>query len=89
MDFDFTVIPELQEETDKIVDQMSKSWWLTPNEKRAAMSYGINDEDKALNNYYIPANLLPLEIEDNQDLEKSLHNANKQDNGRRNSSFYI
>ena len=79
LDFDFTVIPELQEETDKIVDQMSKSWWLTPNEKRAAMSYGINDEDKALNNYYIPANLLPLEIEDNQDLEKSLHNANKQD----------
>lgn len=78
LDFDFSVIPELQEETDKIVDQMSKSWWLTPNEKRAAMSYGVNDEDSALNNYYIPANLLPLNVEDNQDLEKALHEANKE-----------
>ena len=36
IEYDFSVIPELQEETDKIVDQMSKAWWLTPNEKRSA-----------------------------------------------------
>ena len=36
IDFD-TVVPELQEEMDKVVDQMSAAWWITPNEKRAAM----------------------------------------------------
>jgi len=60
IDFDFSVIPELQEETDKVVDQMSKSWWLTPNEKRMAMNYGEVEDDESMNDYYIPANLLPI-----------------------------
>ena len=66
IEYDFSVIPELQEETDKIVDQMSKAWWLTPNEKRAAMSYDHDDDTPSMNDYYFPANLLPI---DNQDLE--------------------
>jgi HK97 family phage portal protein len=63
IDFDFTVIPELQEEMDKVVDQMSKAWWITPNEKRSAMSFGADDENEQMNQYYIPANLLPLSNE--------------------------
>jgi HK97 family phage portal protein len=59
LDFDFSVIPELQEEMDKVVDQMSKAWWVSPNEKRAAMSYG-EEENEAMNDFYIPANLLPI-----------------------------
>lgn len=59
IEYDFSVIPELQEETEKIVDQMSKAWWLTPNEKRAAMSYDHDDDNPILNEYYIPANLIP------------------------------
>lgn len=59
IEFDYSVIPELQEETDKVVDQMSKAWWLTPNEKRAAMSFGTDEENEILNEYYIPANLIP------------------------------
>lgn len=59
IDFDFSVIPELQEEMDKVVAQMSSSWWLTPNEKRAAMSYAEEDND-ALNDYFVPVNLLPI-----------------------------
>jgi len=59
IDFDFSVIPELQEEMDKVVTQMSSSWWLTPNEKRAAMSYAEEDND-ALNDYFVPVNLLPI-----------------------------
>ena len=38
---------------------MSKAWWLTPNEKRAAMSYGADEENPILNEYFIPANLIP------------------------------
>tara|TARA_R100001460_G_scaffold44151_2_gene80754 strand:- start:3358 stop:5616 length:2259 start_codon:yes stop_codon:yes gene_type:complete len=60
IEYDFSVIPELQEETDKIVDQMSKAWWLTPNEKRAAMSYSHDEENSILDDYYIPANLIPV-----------------------------
>ena len=63
IDFDFTVIPELQEEMDKVVDQMSKAWWITPNEKRSAMSFGADDENDQMDQYYIPANLLPLSNE--------------------------
>lgn len=60
IDFDFTIIPELQEEMDKVVSQMANSWWLTPNEKRAATGYGIDEENPELDKYYIPANLIPV-----------------------------
>jgi HK97 family phage portal protein len=59
IDFDFSVIPELQEDMDKVVTQMASAWWLTPNEKRAAMSYA-EEENDALNDFYIPANLMPV-----------------------------
>ncbi len=61
IDFDFNSIPELQEETEKVVDQMSKSWWLTPNEKRIAMNYGVDEDNIRMNEYYVPANLIPIE----------------------------
>lgn len=60
IDFDYSAIPELQEEMDKVVGQMSQAWWITPNEKRAAMSYGMDDDNDNLNDYYVPANLLPI-----------------------------
>ena len=71
IEYDFSVIPELQEETDKIVEQMTKAWWLTPNEKRAAMSFGTDEENPILDDYYIPANLIPasgndIDLEDPQ-----------------------
>lgn len=70
IDFDFTVIPELQEETEKVVNQMTNSWWLTPNEKRSATGYGIDNENPDLDKYYIPANLIPIAGEDlPQDLQ--------------------
>ena len=64
IEFDFSVIPELQEETDKVVDQLTKAWWLTPNEKRAAMNYGKDNETSQLDDYFIPANLIPIQSND-------------------------
>jgi HK97 family phage portal protein len=61
IDFDYSAIPELQEENEKVVDQLAKAWWVTPNEKRSVMNYGVDEENIALDNYYIPANLLPIE----------------------------
>ena len=63
LDFDFSVIPELQEDMEKVVGQMSQAWWITPNEKRAAMSYA-EEENDAMNDIYVPANLLPIGGED-------------------------
>ena len=73
IDFDFTVIPELQEEMDKVVTQMNSSWWLTPNEKRTAMSYGVDEEQSSMDDYYIPANLLPLANDMGVEDPKQLH----------------
>ena len=64
IDFDFTVVPELQEEMDKVVGQMTQAWWLTPNEKRSAMSYGVDDDNIQMDDHYVPANLLPLGLND-------------------------
>lgn len=60
IEFDFSMIPEMSEDTDKVVDQLSKAWWITPNEKREMMSYGIDEENEQLNDYFIPANLIPM-----------------------------
>lgn len=62
-DYDFTMIPELQEEMDKVVKQMADAWWITPNEKREAMYYGRDEENDFMNDYFIPANLTPQNID--------------------------
>jgi phage portal protein BeeE len=63
IDFDFSAIPELQEDMDKLVNQLGQAWWITPNEKRQAMFYG-NDENVQLDDYFVPANLMPLNMPD-------------------------
>lgn len=60
IEFDFSMIPEMSEDTDKVVDQLAKAWWITPNEKREMMSYGIDEENEQLNDYFVPANLIPM-----------------------------
>ena len=61
IDFDFSAIPEMQEDIDKLVSQLGQAWWVTPNEKRQAMYYG-QDENPLMDEYYMPANLMPLEV---------------------------
>lgn len=61
IDFDFSAIPELQEDMDKMVAQLGQAWWVTPNEKRQAMFYG-ESESPLMDEYYMPANLMPLEV---------------------------
>jgi len=73
LDFDYSSISEMQEEMDKVVGQMSQAWWLTPNEKRQAMSYGVDADDEKLNDYYIPMNLVPLNDEIIEEEVKSVN----------------
>ena len=60
LDFDYSSITELQQEQDKLVDQLSKSYWLSSNEKRQAMGYGIDEDTNIMNDYLVPGNLLPV-----------------------------
>lgn len=64
IEYDYTAIPEMQEETEKVVDQLSKAWWITPNEKREVMSYGIDEDNEQLNDYFVPSNLVPMGYSD-------------------------
>lgn len=63
IDFDFSAIPELQDELSQIVTQLASAWWVTPNEKREAMYYGKDDQNNDLDKYYMPANLVPMDQE--------------------------
>jgi HK97 family phage portal protein len=62
LDFDFTMISEMQEEVDKLVSQLSTAWWITPNEKRDAMNYPVDEVNAYMNDYFIPANLSPQNV---------------------------
>ena len=60
VDFDYMAYPEMQDDMDKLVAQLSAAWWLTPNEKRAAMNYGEYDNE-VLNQPFIPQGLMTLD----------------------------
>ena len=62
LDFDFTMISEMQEEVDKLVAQLASAWWITPNEKRDAMNYGKDEVNAYMNDYFIPTSLAPQNV---------------------------
>ena len=60
LDFDYSVIPELMPEQAKLVDQLSKSYWLTTNEKREAVGYGVDEDNPVMNDYLVPSGMIPI-----------------------------
>ena len=60
LDFDFTVIPELQEDISEMVAQMDKAWYVTGNEKRQVLQYPEDNENPQMNEYFVPVNLMPM-----------------------------
>lgn len=61
LDFDFTAIPELQEDVSEMVDQLDKAHYMKPNEKRKVLGMAEDTEDPLMDKYYFPVNLMPLE----------------------------
>ncbi len=59
-DFDYTVIPELMPEQQQLVDNLSKSYWLSTNEKREAVGYGIVEDNPILDDYLVPSGFVPI-----------------------------
>lgn len=60
LDFDFTVIPELQESVSALVAQLDKAWYVTGNEKRKALQYPEDTENEQMDEYFVPVNLMPI-----------------------------
>jgi len=58
-DYDVSVIPELQEEIEKLVTRLATAWWLSPNERRVAMGYDVS-EMKDADDIWIPSGLAPM-----------------------------
>ena len=54
VDFDISVLPEMQEDMEKIVQQADKMWWITPNEKRALSKYDTMP-DPAMDSVFLPS----------------------------------
>ena len=61
IDFDVTMIPELQPNMQELVTQLSSAWWLTPNEKREVMSWG-RSEDVSMDEIYMPMGNIPISM---------------------------
>jgi HK97 family phage portal protein len=59
-DFDFSAIPELMPEQQQLVDSLSKSYWLTSNEKREAVGYGVDENTPVMNDYLVPSGMMPI-----------------------------
>ena len=68
-DFDYSSIPELQVDLEKMATTLQNSNWLTQNEKRIAMNYAIDEDNDIMNDYLIPQGLTPLSDLDMSDIE--------------------
>ena len=79
IDFDFTVIPELQEAVSEMVTQMDKAWYVTPNEKRKVLYYPEDTTNPLMNEYFVPVNYMPMKNMDFQSLQ-SLESEEKREN---------
>jgi len=55
-DFDFSTLPEMQDDMSKIVAAAKDSWWITPNEKRELTGYDPL-KDAAMDRIYVPTGI--------------------------------
>lgn len=59
IDYDTSVIPELQENMEQLVNQLMNAWWITPNEKRELMAWDAEPIPE-MDMMWIPSSLVPM-----------------------------
>ena len=60
VDFDTSVVPELQDSMEALVAQLANAYWISPNEKRGLMGWDeLPDEEADM--LWIPAGLAPMQ----------------------------
>lgn len=60
VDYDASMISELQEDLQKITTALSGAYWITPNEKRDLMNFPSEEDNPLMDEYWVPPNLRPL-----------------------------
>jgi HK97 family phage portal protein len=60
VDFDTSMISELQDDLSALATALSGCWWLKPNERREVMKFDSDEENPMMNEYLIPAGLVPM-----------------------------
>jgi HK97 family phage portal protein len=60
VDFDLSMISELQDDLNALAGALSQVWWLTPNEKRNMLDFGIDEENILMDDYWVPMGSMPM-----------------------------
>jgi HK97 family phage portal protein len=60
VDFDTSMISELQDDITIMATALNSTWWLTGNEKRDMMSFGTDERNPLMDEYLIPSGLIPM-----------------------------
>lgn len=60
VDYDASMISELQDDLQLMTTALAGAWWITPEERRDIMNFPADDTNPLLKDYWIPAGLVPL-----------------------------
>lgn len=60
VDYDASMISELQEDLQMMTTALSGAWWITPNERRDIMNFATDDKNPQLDDYWVPGGLMPM-----------------------------
>lgn len=73
VDYDASMISELQDDLSAMTAALQGAWWITPNEKRDIMNFGADEINPAMNDYWVPMGLIPMSQDrmDDQALEEA------------------
>lgn len=60
VDYDASMISELQDDLQMMTTALAGAWWITPEERRDLMNFPADDTNPLLKDYWIPAGLVPM-----------------------------
>ncbi|HQK52854.1 MAG TPA: phage portal protein [Sedimentibacter sp.] len=60
IDYDLSMLPELQEDWAALVGSLSQAWWLTPNQRLEIMGWETS-EDPLMDKVWIPSGYIPID----------------------------
>lgn len=60
IDFDTSMLPEMQEDINTMITSLQGAWWLTGNERREMMVWPKDEQEAMMETYLIPMGLVPM-----------------------------
>lgn len=60
VDYDTSMVSELQDDLTLLTGALSGAWWITPNERRDMMSLAEDETNPMMDEYWVPAGLMPM-----------------------------